>query len=186
MNGRTKRCCLTHRTVAKIFAINAHRRKYHRYCNARHQVIKMQVLAHTKSARTRPVMFPWHCLKESRRSRTSVTGCGHCNGVEIPAIDRCLNSGKTNIATQERPERCIVEQRSRRADDQATEDHSGHPVQAALEHSPAVGAKHLVAAKMTPDPLEFLHRDVVMPGPGGKNDGIDRASRRAADYGKRI
>ena len=57
---------------------------------------------------------------------------------------------------------------------------------AAFEHRQTVRAKYVPAAKMTPDPLEFLNGDAEVTSLGGKHNRINCACRGSADYRKRI
>ena len=101
-------------------------------------------------------------------------------------IDRRLNSRKTDVTAQQCTQWRVIQQRSWRTDEVATEYDRGKPVQTALQHRQTVAAKYLVASEVPPDPFQFGRGDPEAARLAGKHDGINGACRCTADHGKRI
>ncbi len=110
MDGRTQRRRLAHCTVTEVLTAKLHRWEYHRYSDARHQVVEVNIAANSIAALAAPFMSTACRLKKRSRSSRPITRCSHGKCMQITIIDGLLNERESNIGCKQRPQWRIIQQ----------------------------------------------------------------------------
>ena len=186
MNGRGNRRQVAHRSVAKVFAMNADGRKNEGDCAGGQQVIDGQRRANPQALDALPGMSRRVRLKKTDAFAGFVSGGGDADRMQSAVGDGAFDAAEIEIARQQFAQGRVVEQRSGRVMDQPSRHQHRQPTRPGRADSHGIRPVDVAGSHVAPDVGQSRDGFAEIVGQAGNGGGIDGAGRSPAKDGEGV
>lgn len=119
-------------------------------------------------------------LKEADTLPGTIARAGDADIFQRPFVKRRFDALEIEVLRQQLAQRCIVEQRARRAANQPPPHQRGQPARTRQRNTQGIGAVNLMGMKIGPDGVQAIDGQPKIFGHGGQGCGIDGPGRSTA------
>lgn len=183
--GRRQRRELAHGAVAEVVAVHRDGREEERHRGARHQVVQPELGRHAAPAGACPGFEGPRRLHEGHRLPAAEARRRDREGVQLPVLQGLADAREIDAPLEQFAQRPVVEQGSRRAQQQAGGGQRDQQVRSRAQHGRAVRAEHLPDPEVAPDAVEHRRAAAEARGVGREGRREDGAGRRPAQDAER-